>query len=80
MTANHRTPVTVVGLGPMGRALAEAFIEAGHPTTVWNRSPEKAAPLVAKGAAHAEAIGEAVAASPLTVACLSTYDATLRSL
>ncbi|MGW0548566.1 NAD(P)-dependent oxidoreductase [Streptomyces altiplanensis] len=80
MTANHRTPVTVVGLGSMGRALAEAFIEAGHPTTVWNRTPEKAAPLVARGAVHAETIGEAVAASPLTVACLSTYDATLQSL
>ena len=41
-----RTPVTVIGLGSMGTALADAFLAAGHPTTVWNRSPEKAAPLV----------------------------------
>ncbi|MFC7722700.1 NAD(P)-binding domain-containing protein [Nonomuraea recticatena] len=41
---DHRTPVTVLGLGSMGTALAEAFIEAGHPTTVWNRTASKAAP------------------------------------
>jgi 3-hydroxyisobutyrate dehydrogenase-like beta-hydroxyacid dehydrogenase len=28
----------VIGLGPMGRALALAFTVAGHPTTVWNRT------------------------------------------
>lgn len=39
MTGQHRTPVTVVGLGSMGSALAEAFIDAGHPTTVWNTDP-----------------------------------------
>ncbi|MFQ6331468.1 NAD(P)-binding domain-containing protein [Nocardia sp. CWNU-33] len=50
MTAGERTPVIVIGLGSMGSALAEAFVRAGHPTTVWNRSPEKAASLVARGA------------------------------
>jgi 3-hydroxyacyl-CoA dehydrogenase len=54
--------VTVIGLGSMGTAVAEAFIGAGHPTTVWNRTPYKAAPLTAKGAIHAEAIEDAVAA------------------
>ncbi|MER6901101.1 NAD(P)-binding domain-containing protein, partial [Amycolatopsis sp. NPDC000740] len=49
MTGDIRTPVTVVGLGSMGRALAGAFLAAGHPTTVWNRTPDKAAPLVAGG-------------------------------
>ncbi|MWA10420.1 NAD(P)-dependent oxidoreductase [Streptomyces sp. BA2] len=80
MPAHTPTPVTVIGLGSMGRALASAFIDAGHPTTVWNRSPERAAPLVAKGAFHAASIAEAVARSPLVIACLSTYEATLQSL
>lgn len=80
MPAHTPTPVTLIGLGSMGRALADAFIAAGHPTTVWNRSPERAAPLVAKGAVHAVGISEAVAASPLVIACLSTYDATTQSL
>ncbi|MCF3120015.1 NAD(P)-dependent oxidoreductase [Streptomyces arenae] len=78
--ARTRTRVTVIGLGLMGTALAEAFIEAGHPTTVWNRSAEKAAPLVALGAAQAATAEEAVAASPLVITCLSTYDATLAAL
>jgi 3-hydroxyisobutyrate dehydrogenase-like beta-hydroxyacid dehydrogenase len=80
MTANNRTPVTVIGLGSMGRALAEAFLDAGHPTTVWNRTPGKAAPLAAKGAVHAAAIGTAVAASPLVVTCLTTFEDTRAAL
>ncbi|MFF4160686.1 NAD(P)-dependent oxidoreductase [Streptomyces sp. NPDC001678] len=81
MLANdRRTPVTVIGLGAMGTALAEAFIGAGHPTTVWNRSAEKAAPLVARGARHAVTVEEAVAAGPLVIACLTTYDATREAL
>ncbi|MFI9200446.1 NAD(P)-dependent oxidoreductase [Streptomyces sp. NPDC053048] len=80
MPADDLTPVTVIGLGAMGAALAEAFIGAGHPTTVWNRSAKKAAPLVAKGARHAATIGEAVAAGPLVIACLTTHDATREAL
>ncbi|MFI6012145.1 NAD(P)-dependent oxidoreductase [Streptomyces sp. NPDC051243] len=80
MTGHHRTPVTVVGLGSMGSALAEAFIDAGHPTTVWNRTPPKAAPLVSKGAVHAQTMDEAIAASPLVIACLTTYENTIEAL
>ncbi|MFD3820372.1 NAD(P)-dependent oxidoreductase [Streptomyces rubiginosohelvolus] len=80
MTGHHRTPVTVVGLGSMGSALAEAFIGAGHPVTVWNRTPAKAAPLVAKGAVHARSADEAVAATGLVITCLTTYDDTLAAL
>ncbi len=72
---NHREPVTVIGLGLMGSALAEAFLENDHPTTVWNRTAEKAAPLVAKGAVHALNLTEAVTASTLVVVCVSTYEA-----
>jgi 3-hydroxyisobutyrate dehydrogenase-like beta-hydroxyacid dehydrogenase len=80
MAGDNRTPVTVIGLGSMGRALAETFIDTGHPTTVWNRTPGKAAPLVAKGAVHAEAVGDAVAASPLVITCLTTFEDTCRAL
>ncbi|GAA3043133.1 NAD(P)-dependent oxidoreductase [Pseudonocardia yunnanensis] len=80
MLGHARTPVTIVGLGSMGRALAEAFIDADHPTTVWNRTAAKANPLVARGARHVEAVEDAVAASPLIVTCLTTYDATTEVL
>ncbi|MFI6416793.1 NAD(P)-dependent oxidoreductase [Streptomyces sp. NPDC050842] len=80
MTRDNRTPVTVIGLGSMGRALAEAFIDAGHPTTVWNRTPGKAAPLVDRGAVHADRVEDAVAASPLVIACLTTFEDTRHAL
>lgn len=72
--AGH-TPVTVIGLGLMGQALAGAFLRDGHPTTVWNRTAAKAAQLVAKGARLAGSAGDAVAASPLVVVCVSDYEA-----
>ncbi|GAA3387649.1 NAD(P)-dependent oxidoreductase [Streptomyces roseoviridis] len=68
--------VTVIGLGPMGRALAGAFLAAGVRTTVWNRTPGRDRDLVARGATGAASAAEAVAASPLTVICLVNYDAT----
>ncbi|MFE9663047.1 NAD(P)-binding domain-containing protein [Streptomyces sp. NPDC005955] len=70
-----RPPVTVIGLGLMGRALATAFLANGHPTTVWNRSAAKADDLVASGATLADSVRSAVEASPLVVVCVSDYDA-----
>ncbi|NUT96799.1 MAG: NAD(P)-dependent oxidoreductase [Saccharothrix sp.] len=72
---NTDAPVTVIGLGLMGRALASAFLAAGHPTTVWNRTPAKAESLVTEGATLAPTVGDAVRASPLTVVCLTDYSA-----
>lgn len=66
------TSVTVLGLGPMGRALAAAFLAAGHPTTVWNRTPGKESGL---GAVVAGTAAEAIAASPLVVVCVRDYAA-----
>ncbi|MEU3693405.1 NAD(P)-dependent oxidoreductase [Streptomyces narbonensis] len=68
--------VTVIGLGPMGRALAGAFVAAGVRTTVWNRTPGRDRELVAQGAIGAATVEEAVGASPLSVVCLVNYDAT----
>jgi 3-hydroxyisobutyrate dehydrogenase-like beta-hydroxyacid dehydrogenase len=70
-----QAPVTVIGLGLMGQALAAAFLKEGHPTTVWNRSAGKAEQLVADGAVLADSVASAVAASPLVVLCVSDYDA-----
>ncbi|GAA0474665.1 NAD(P)-binding domain-containing protein [Streptomyces sp. NPDC046215] len=64
------SPVTVLGLGAMGKALATAFLTGGHPVTVWNRTPGKAGPLLALGATAAETAAGAVAANELIVACL----------
>ncbi|GAA4044769.1 NAD(P)-dependent oxidoreductase [Streptomyces shaanxiensis] len=67
--------VTVLGLGPMGRALAGAFLDAGLRVTVWNRTPGRDRELLDRGATAAASPAEAVAASPLTVVCVVNYDA-----
>ena len=76
ITAAGRPPVSVIGLGAMGSALARAFMAAGHPTTVWNRTPEKAGPLVEAGAQLAETVTEAVNSAKLVVTCLIDFEHT----
>lgn len=43
-----------IGLGNMGEPIAANLLAAGHALRVYNRTPAKAAPLVAKGAALAK--------------------------
>lgn len=67
--------VTVIGLGEMGSALARALMRADRRVTVWNRSAAKAGPLTAEGAQFAETAAAAAAASPMTMMCVSDYQA-----
>ncbi|MFE9018663.1 NAD(P)-dependent oxidoreductase [Streptomyces sp. NPDC007808] len=67
---DSRTPLTLLGTGAMGTALARAWLAAGHPVTVWNRTPARAEPLGAEGATVAPDAAGAVAASRLVVVCL----------
>ncbi|HEY6295882.1 MAG TPA: NAD(P)-binding domain-containing protein, partial [Streptosporangiaceae bacterium] len=45
-----------LGTGRMGAALAGRLIDAGQRVTVWNRTPAKTGPLVARGARAADRI------------------------
>ena len=67
--------VTVIGLGAMGAALTQSLLMAGHRVTVWNRSAERAKPLVERGAVQASDVQQAVAASPVIVICVLDYEA-----
>jgi 3-hydroxyisobutyrate dehydrogenase-like beta-hydroxyacid dehydrogenase len=69
------TPVTMIGLGPMGQAMVRAYLAAGHPVTVWNRTASRADELVDAGATRAATPSEAVAASPLVLLSLTHYAA-----
>jgi 3-hydroxyisobutyrate dehydrogenase-like beta-hydroxyacid dehydrogenase len=73
MNNSSETPVTIIGLGLMGQAVAGAFLKAGHPTTVWNRTSSKADQLVAGGARLAPTVGEALKAGSLTIICVTDY-------
>jgi 3-hydroxyisobutyrate dehydrogenase-like beta-hydroxyacid dehydrogenase len=46
--------ISFIGLGEMGRPMAANQLKAGHKLAVWNRSAERAAPLVEAGATLAK--------------------------
>lgn len=54
------SPVTIIGLGPMGQAMARTLLTAGHDVTVWNRTPARAESLVGQGARLAATPAEAI--------------------
>ena len=66
----EKPSVTMLGLGAMGTALARTWLAAGHPLTVWNRTPARAAALAPEGARVAGSAAQAVAANTLVVVCL----------
>jgi 3-hydroxyisobutyrate dehydrogenase-like beta-hydroxyacid dehydrogenase len=68
--------VSVIGLGKMGSALAQAFVRAGRTVTVWNRTAAATAPVERMGATATPAVADALIASPVVVVCLADYDAT----
>lgn len=68
MTNPHSSPVSFLGVGEMGSALARAAVCAGFGVTVWNRDRSKAVAL--DGVAVADTAAEAVEAAPTVVLCL----------
>jgi hypothetical protein len=68
------TDVTVLGVGLMGAAIARTLLREGLSVTVWNRTPDKTAPLVAEGAALATSPTEAIHASPVSLLVIFSYE------
>lgn len=60
-----------LGLGIMGRPMAANLIQAGFDVTVWNRSPEKCAPLVDLGARQGESPRAVAESCDITLAMLA---------
>jgi 2-hydroxy-3-oxopropionate reductase len=52
--------IAFIGLGIMGSPMAVHLVKAGHRVAGYNRTPEKAAPLVEAGGRAAESIADAV--------------------
>ncbi|MFJ4349174.1 NAD(P)-dependent oxidoreductase [Pseudomonas sp. NPDC089401] len=59
------------GIGLMGLPMCRRLLAAGYPLTVWNRSPEKCAELVAAGARLAASPAELCADSDMLLLCLA---------
>ena len=63
--------VGFLGLGQMGAAIAGNILRAGHDLVVWNRSPEKAEPLLGNGAAMARTPREAAQGRDIALTMLA---------
>jgi 3-hydroxyisobutyrate dehydrogenase len=69
--------VGLVGLGPMGKALAGALIAAGHDVTVWDRDAEKVATTAMIGASTAVSAAQVATESDVVFTALPDPDAVL---
>jgi 3-hydroxyisobutyrate dehydrogenase-like beta-hydroxyacid dehydrogenase len=61
----HR--IGFIGLGLMGQHMTKRILGGGYPLAVWNRTREKAAPLLAAGATWAESPRALAAASDIII-------------
>lgn len=68
---DKNTRIAFLGLGAMGAPMARRVLDAGYPLTVWNRSPQRAEPLVAKGAQQAETPAGAVRDADVVITMLA---------
>ena len=62
---------TIVGMGNMGSALADALLAQELSVTVWNRSPEKCQPAVEAGAVQADTVLKGVSSCDVLITCLT---------
>jgi 3-hydroxyisobutyrate dehydrogenase-like beta-hydroxyacid dehydrogenase len=60
-----------IGLGLMGGPMSLRLLAAGYTLTVWNRSREKLAPLVAKGACAAASPAAVMRAADIVMMCVT---------
>jgi 3-hydroxyisobutyrate dehydrogenase-like beta-hydroxyacid dehydrogenase len=66
LAAGDFVDVGFVGLGAMGQVIVPRMLAAGHRVTGWNRSKDRAAPLVEKGMRSAATPAAVAAASEVT--------------
>lgn len=65
------TRIGFIGIGLMGLPMCRRLLAAGFPLTVWNRSPDKCAPLAAQGAAVAASPRALAAACDVIMTCVA---------
>ncbi|WP_101253911.1 NAD(P)-dependent oxidoreductase [Streptomyces barkulensis] len=75
MSSTEQQSVTVIGLGPMGQAMAAAFLDRGYAVTLWNRTASRADALTARGAVLAPSVEDALAANEVVILSLTDYAA-----
>jgi 3-hydroxyisobutyrate dehydrogenase len=64
-----------IGIGLMGKPMVLRLLAAGHEVTVWNRSREKLAPVLEKGAKAAGSPAEVARAAKIVMMCVTDQKA-----
>jgi 3-hydroxyisobutyrate dehydrogenase-like beta-hydroxyacid dehydrogenase len=72
---NMREAIAFIGLGNMGLPMATNLLAAGYPLKVYNRTPEKAQPLVEQGAKLVHHPSEAVELGGIVITMLANDSA-----
>ncbi|MDC7813596.1 MULTISPECIES: NAD(P)-dependent oxidoreductase [Pseudomonas] len=62
------------GIGLMGLPMCRRLLAAGYPLTVWNRNPQKCAPLVAAGARQVATPAQLCEHADLVLLCLANTE------
>ncbi len=75
MTTKQTKTIAFLGLGAMGSRMAQRLVDAGYPVAVWNRTPARAAFVVACGARLAETPRDAARGSDVVISMVRGDDA-----
>lgn len=67
MATPSETTIAFIGTGVMGLSMASHLLDAGYQLIVFNRTAEKAAPLLERGARWVETAGEAASQADLVI-------------
>ncbi|MEV8517379.1 NAD(P)-dependent oxidoreductase [Dactylosporangium sp. NPDC051484] len=67
--------IAVLGMGNMGRAIAARLLQGEHRVRVWNRTPGRAADVVATGGREVPTMADAVRGADVVVTMLANDDA-----
>ena len=62
------------GIGLMGLPMTQRLLAAGYPLTVWNRSQDKCAPLLAQGAHCVDSPADLCAEANIVMLCLANTE------
>ena len=68
-------PLGFIGLGLMGRPMTQRLLAAGYAVTVWNRSREKLAPLLERGARAADSPAAVARVADIVLMCVTDQQA-----
>lgn len=71
MQASSLPRLAFAGIGLMGLPMCQRLLAAGYPLVVWNRNPEKCAPLVALGATQVQQRAELCGHADIIMLCLA---------